>query len=179
LALREIAEASDGVAQGALSPESFSWLSKRTRENLRRDPGLSDAQENTLTMKTLSEDLTAGGVGQRQVILIADELAPAYLDRLQDSLGLNPPPAPESFAVALAAHLVDAGVSRTRLHTWLGDLLAHQSPVRAQDLLTAAKALLDAGPTTFEVLLTVAEDTKTSAPVLTSGGREARRRHGS
>lgn len=164
LALREIAEASDGVAQGALSPESFTWLSKRTRENLRRDPGLSDTQEKTLALKTLSEDLTAGGVGQRQVILIADELAPAYLDRLRDSLGLAPAPAPESFAVALASHLLDAGVSRTRLHVWLTDLLAHQNPVPAQDLLTAAQTLLDTGPTDFEVLLTVAEDTKTSAP---------------
>lgn len=164
LALREVAEASDAVAQGALSPESFDWLVKRTRDVLRRDPGLSDPQEQRLTLRTLSEDLTAGGVGQRQVRLIADELAPAYVERLRSSLALPLWPAPESFAVAFASHLLDSGISRTRLHDWFNDLRGQQDPVPADDLLAAAQALLDSAPDQFEVMVLVVEDTKTSAP---------------
>jgi hypothetical protein len=66
--------------------------------------------------------------------------------------------------VVLASHLLDMGISRTRLHTWLNGLLAVQNPVPAEDILTAAQTLVDAAPETFEVMLTVLEDTKTSAP---------------
>ena len=52
----------------------------------------------------------------------------------------------------------------TRLHDWFNDLRSDQDPVPAADLLTAAENLLNSEPTRFEVMLLVAEDTKTSAP---------------
>jgi hypothetical protein len=45
---------------------SFNWLVKRTRDVVRRDPGLSNPQEQRLTLRTLPEDLTTGGVGEHR-----------------------------------------------------------------------------------------------------------------
>jgi hypothetical protein len=163
LALREISEASDAVTQGALSQQAFEWLVKRTRDCLRSDPGLSDSRERIVVLKALSANLSAGGVAHRQLVLIAGELESNYLERMRSGMAAHDRPGPESFAVALASHLLDSGVSRSRLNSWFKHMREQQDPVPAEEILRAARSLLAAGLDRFEVMLLVEAGAATRA----------------
>jgi hypothetical protein len=149
LCLKELIEASDAAQSGALSSQSVKWLAEWARGMIADDPGAGSKAERRAIADLLSQDLSSGGARYLELRQWIEAIESSYLLRWSAAVTDEARPSREQTARALAAHLLDLGLSPQALTSWLKNLEADD----AADIFDGAKELADTSDQTFEVML--------------------------
>ena len=154
--LHELVEATEAVANGALTQDSVNWFKATLVETLGPDVGIGTRERRRVLQTALRADLVAGSHEVSVVRQIADSAEDAYLSRWSSALGSKETTAfsTERVARAISAHMLSRGFSPTYLHRWwtfhlkyepgtrsLGDLIddAHErstQPLQSFEVIT-------------------------------------------
>ena len=149
LCLKELIEASDAVRTGALSSQSVKWLAEWARGMLADDPGAGSKAERRAIAELLSQDLSSGGARYLELRQWINAIESSYLSRWSVAVTEETRPSGEQAARALAAHLLDLGLTPQALTSWLKNLEADDGA----SIFEHAKKLAEASGQAFEVML--------------------------
>jgi hypothetical protein len=156
LTLKELLEASEAARFGILSGETLRDLASTALQMAGPDPGLGNDANRRSLQQVLRRDLVHGGVDYQVVKLLTTELELNYLKNWHAALNagvVNAIPGPERTARALAAHLLDLGLSGEHLHRWCTYHLKNAAGAATlADLVNEAARLVTAGEQEYRVL---------------------------
>ena len=145
LTLREIVEATDAVAVGALSAEALRWFVGSELEPTGRDAGIgTPAQRSTLT-RALKGQIAQGSFDVRIIQQIVESREHLYLRTWSEALASSADWRAERVARSITGHILGLGFSREYLHRWWSYRFHHETSER-----TLADLVEDAHGRTLE-----------------------------
>lgn len=154
LALRELDEAIEGRASGALSGAAVKWQAEALREQVANDPGTGSDADRAALVRALQTDLAYEGMAHLVIRRFLEDVEPKYLPRWETVLRGDERPSRERSARALAAHLLDGGYSPQFLRDWLYHLVHIDSrSLELGDIVAEAHQIDRKAPQEFEVLV--------------------------
>ncbi len=130
--LHELVEATEAVANGALTQESVNWFKASLLETLGPDMGIGTRESRQVLQTALRADLVAGSHEVSIVRQIADSAEDTYLSRWASALDGKETTAfsTERVARAISAHMLSRGFSPQYLHRWWTFHLKHETETR-------------------------------------------------
>jgi hypothetical protein len=155
LTLKEVMEAAQAVAEGALTSAALRDLCRTAEVVCGRDPASGTSEERRLIQSLLRQDLKPESHDYMLLSDLSHRLEQSYLIRWSDLL-TRPAPndSPESVARAIASHLLDSGLHPDRLHRWWNyKVNLEAAPKTLAELVTEAHQLVSADPQSFDVMV--------------------------
>jgi len=155
LTLREVVEATEAVADRALSSEAAGWLRNSALAIAGPDLGVGSAEERTTLTEYLKADVVKGSFAAKVVQQIGETASRDYLARWASAVMVRPPPVgPERLSRAVAGHLLGLGLSPDYLHRWWSYRINHEPGTRTlSDLLHDAHERAAEAPIAHDVII--------------------------
>ena len=143
LSCREVLEAAQPVADGAIWADSVATLKAVVSAMAAKDAGVATGAELAALQSSLRANTPPGGHGHRVLTQLVSDIQGTYVSRWISALTTTSqsPPLVERTARSFASHLLDDGFSPTFLVKWFEKLRQRQPT--AGDLWREAASLLD------------------------------------
>lgn len=159
LTLRELGEAANAEAGGALSAGTVRFLQDSARELAGPDPGVGELEQRKALMSALRADLIAGGFSFRLLEELTHKIQTHYLLHWSEHLARPETTVQvERFARGIASHLLAEGFSAEYLHRWWSYRIRHEGGKRRMsELVEEAHVLARTPLSNFSVLVPFSE----------------------
>lgn len=172
LALRELLESVDAVAQGRLTDASVAWFSNRLKSLVGPDPGVGSSRQTLNELLGKREPWKSGGHDYLRLREVTDIVSSDYLNqwakalRQSESCG-DKGLAPEAVASRISGYLLDAGFSFQFLHRWWKRKCAGDTNVfvRLSNIVDDAHLLAREPQRRFCALIAFAADIRLNPPL--------------
>lgn len=155
LTLAEVLEASVVARAGVLHEATVKHLAGTAITLCGRDPGTGSEEQMKRLQAALRSELRPDGLEYRVVRQILEDVRANYLVRWSDALRAGQPQLrPERTARAIAAHLLESGLSSDFLHRWWTYKLRHEPVSRSLwEFVGEAHTLACAPKKAYQVLV--------------------------
>ncbi len=154
LTLREVLEASEAVQASSLSAGTLKTLTSSALSLMGTDPGVGTIQQRRLLDRCLKTEMRFRGLDYDVLGQLVDDIDHHYLERWAIALTGRDHPGVERTARAIAAHMLDSGLSAEFLHHWWTYKINHENGARTlADLMQDAHTLVQQQPRSYRILV--------------------------